>query len=125
MTPTKNDIENTFKAVHQMMGNPEQYRDVTEQIILLADQIDSFEGEGEEIWYIGEGLEFGITDLLVGAYWHFSEWHNGQESLSYAALSALGSVFTPNMSQPPTGDEPEHYPFEALGEMAHIYWARH
>ena len=79
MTPTKNDIENTFKAVHQMMGNPEQYLDVTEQIILLADQIDSFEGEGEEIWYIGEGLEFGLTDFLVGAYWHFQNGMGGKQ----------------------------------------------
>lgn len=125
MKPTINDIESTFKAVHQTIGNPEQYLDVTEQLILLANQVGSFEGEGEEIWYIGEGLEFGITDLLIGAFWHFSEWHGGQQSLSYCALSALGSVFSPNMSEPPAEDEPEHYPFQALGEMAAIYWARH
>jgi hypothetical protein len=125
MTPTKSDIENTFKAAAQMIGNPEQYLDVTEQLILLADQVESFEGEGEEIWYIGEFLDFGLTDLFVAAYWHFSEWHGGQASSGYRALSALGSVYTPNMSEPPTEDEPEHYPFQALGDMAEAYWARH
>jgi hypothetical protein len=122
MTPTINDIESTFKSIYQIMGDPEQYLEVTDQLILLADQVESFEGEGEEIWYLGEGFDFCLTDLFIGAYWHFSEWHGGQETLAYRALSALGSVYTPNMSEPPTKDEPEYYPFEALGEMAHIYW---
>jgi hypothetical protein len=125
MKTTVNDIENTFKAIQKMTGNPEQYRDITEHLILLANQVESFEGESEEIWYLGEGYDFCLTDLLVGAYWHFSEWHGGQASSGYRALSALGSVYTPNMSEPPTEDEPEHYPFQALGEMAHVYWARH
>ena len=55
--------------------------------------------ECEEIdWNIGEGQEFCLDDLVVGAYWHFTEWHEGQHSASYQLLGQLSSVFDPNMT---------------------------
>ena len=37
----------------------------------------------------------GLDDLIIGSYWHFTEWHEGQNSLSYQALCALGRIYKP------------------------------
>ena len=89
------------------------YDRITDAIIKLANSVDDyFEGpnapkfEGYEVWDIGENSGgCTLSELIVGAYWHYTEWHNGQWSKGYAALSALGQVFNPGMTMPERDNE--------------------
>jgi len=73
------------------------YDRLTDAFILLANMIEEYDGEdNDELWAIGE-FTFNLPDMLVGAYWHFTEWHAGQASKSYQALCAIGQVYSPNM----------------------------
>ena len=66
---------------------------------LIGGLCELLEEECEEVdWYIGEVEAFCLDDLVVGAYWHFTEWHEGQDSASYQLLCQLGGVFDPGMS---------------------------
>ena len=90
------------------------YDRVTDAVIVLANTIYEYEGDYDAIWYIGEFGDCCLSDFIVGAYWHYTEWHAGQWSNGYAALSALGQVFSPGMSSAET-DNPA---FEMLSNMA-------
>ena len=76
------------------------YERITEATIKLADAVHNFPmpDDGYEIWDIGEFGTCTLSDYIVGAYWHFAEWHQGQNSPGYAALSSLGQVFSPGMT---------------------------
>jgi len=74
------------------------YDRITDALIALANAVHNDDELSEDIWYIGEFGEFCLADLITGAYWHYTEWHGGQWSKGYAALSALGQVFNPGMS---------------------------
>ena len=99
-----------------MQGKEADYIDFTENLMFLAQGIIDFEGESENIWYIGEGLEFTLDDLIVGAYWHYAEFHNGQNSIGYEALSVLGEIFSPNMSSLDE-ERSEFYVYELLEQL--------
>ena len=87
------------------------YSRVTEAIILLADQVHDFAGSGDmsddgyEVWNIGEFGACSLDDLIIGAYWHYTDWHGGQWSKEYAALCSLGRVFDPQMTTGSTDNE--------------------
>ena len=115
-------IEQTFNTILQLMHDPERYILLSAQIKRLADQITNYQGDTDSIWDIGESGEFTISDLIPAAYWHFSHWHNGQASWEYQTLSSLGRIFSPGMTSEPEPDDPEHYPFQVLGETAASYW---
>ena len=114
-------IEKTFNTILQVMHDPERYVLLSAQIKFLADQIRDYQGDSDDLWCIGEGGEFTISDFIPAAYWHFSHWH-GQPSWEYQTLSALGAIFSPGMTSEPEPDEPEHYPFQVLGETAASFW---
>ncbi len=84
---------------------------------LLADKIHDYEGDNEDWLYLGE---FDVTpdSIMVGAYWHLTEWHRGQESASYRAMCQIGQVFSPGMSDGPEPDSSEMDFYQALNEMA-------
>lgn len=86
--------------------------DLPEALIDLARAINA---EEETDWNLGECLECSLDSLIVGAYWSLTEWHGGQSSPEYAALCALGSIFSPGMTSPPESSEdgPEFYGYEA------------
>ena len=122
MTITSENIKASFEHVSKLMANPSDYLECTEAIITLANQIVDFAGESEELWYFGEGGEFTLSDLIVGASWHFSQWHGGQHTKSYEALSALSAIFSAGHSSEPTEDDPEFWPFHILGMNAGTYY---
>ena len=115
-------IEQTFNTILQIMHDPERYVLLAAQIKFLADQIRDYQGDSGDIWYIGDDNEFTVGDLIPAAYWHFTHWHDGQQSWEYQTLSALGSIFSPGMTAEPEPDDPEHYPFQVLGETAASFW---
>ena len=77
-------------------------------------------GSGYEIWDIGEGGECALAYFIIGAYWHYSEYHSGQSSKGYYALSLLGMVFDPNMTEM-DNDSPEFHAYQSLNELAAQY----
>jgi hypothetical protein len=91
------------------------YETATRLIILLAVQLT--EHETADVWWIGEHDEFDLASLVVGAYWHYTEWHQGQHSLEYRALSALGRIFSPGHTAGPE-EGGELYAYEMLADLA-------
>jgi len=89
------------------------YDRVVDGIIKLADSVRLYDGESDELWYL-EGIWGSLDDFIIGAYWHFTEWHSGQASKGYQALSVLGQIYTPNMEMP---DEDNIY-YSTLDDMA-------
>jgi hypothetical protein len=88
------------------------YDRITQTITTLANLLAATETT-EETWWL-ESPCFSLDDLIVGAYWHYTEWHAGQASPEYAALSALGQIFNPNMSMP----EPDNEAYQLLNALA-------
>lgn len=39
----------------------------------------------------------GVEDVIEGLYWYCSDFHRGQNSLEYVALSRLSDVFHPGL----------------------------
>jgi len=100
------------RSLFTILGRLE-YDRLTDAIIKLADTLNEVETD-ESIWYIGEFGACCLDDLIIGAYWHYTEWHGGQNSKGYAALCALGQIFEPNMSSV----EEENLAYQALNELA-------
>jgi hypothetical protein len=87
--------------------------DLCASLIALADAIKA---EPETDWNIGEYTEACLSDLVVGAYWALSEWHAGQWSDSYAALCALGGIYSPNMERAPDEDDSAFSAYSMINE---------
>jgi hypothetical protein len=81
--------------------------DLPEALIALAHSVRDNETD-ESTWSIGEHTEAPLGDLIVGAYWSLTEWHAGQSSPEYAALCALGEIFSPGMTGPPDPEDTEN-----------------
>jgi len=119
---TLSSIKRLYRAIDASVfcttGNLD-YSRVTDAVIVLANSVNDFpmSDDGFEIWNIGESGNCYLSDFIVGAYWHYTEWHAGQCSKGYAALSALGQVFSPGMSSVET-DTPA---YEMLNTMAEQY----
>ena len=94
------NIERLFNVVNRSLfridGNLD-YERTTQAIIKLCSAINDYDGESESLWYLGEFGDCMLDDLIAGAFWHYTEYHGGQYSIGYAALSALGSIYDPGM----------------------------
>lgn len=91
-----------------------QYIRATNDVTALANSIAGSE-TSEETWWIECGkMGISLPDLVTGAFWHYTEYHNGQESPGYAALSALGRVYSPGMEAP----DPDNEIYQALSALA-------
>ena len=106
-------IETLFNAI-DLSNYPEFIGQITE----LSNVIAEYEGETESIWWLGESGEYTLDALLVGSYWHFTEWHGGQSSDSYAAMCAIGSVFNPGMADGPEPESTEKDVYDMLNQYA-------
>ena len=87
----KNLADIIDRSIHTI-NPPLDYARTTTAIISLCDAINAYEGDTEELWWMELGDSSSLDNLIVGAYWHYTEWHGGQESQEYAALCALGST---------------------------------
>ena len=95
-----NVIEKLFNIVNHNLATINgtmDYDRITEAIIKLCEVIENTD-TNESIWSIGEYGLFTLDELLVGAYWHYTEWHGGQWSIGYRALCAIGRIFDPGMT---------------------------
>ena len=109
-----NRISALYNVVsHNLLFNTStmDYDRLTQAITRLANTLADTE-TSEDTWWLGDDLP--LSDLITGAYWHYTEWHAGQCSMSYAALSALGRIYSPNMAVP----DLDNIAFQILDEMA-------
>jgi len=116
-TATKyKNIERLFNVVNRSLFRVDgklDYNRLTNTITRLCDVLADTETD-EDVWAIGEFTECSLSDLIVGAYWHYSEWHSGQWSTGYFALCALGRIVNPGM----TGIEKDNDAYLMLNSMA-------
>jgi hypothetical protein len=114
------NVERVFSVIDNALSRVDSsldYDRLCDALILLAAKVSDYEGQDtEDCWYIGECGEFCLVDLIVGAFWHFSEWHGGQSSKGYAALSAFGMIYNPNSE---TVDA-DNGAYQALNDMASL-----
>jgi len=106
-----------YKSIFTINGTLD-YSRVTDTIIKLVNMVAETETDEFTLTDIGEHNEACLADLIIGAFWHYTEWHGGQSSKGYAALSSLGCIYWPNME---TGTEPEtgeHSAYTMLNELA-------
>jgi hypothetical protein len=82
----------------------------------VIDLCAAIKAEDETDWYMNECGECTLDEFIIGAFWSFAQWHGGQSSPEYAALCALGDIFSPGMSSGPEDDTGEQYAFEACNE---------
>lgn len=114
------NIERLYKAAYRSIftiTGKLDYNRVTDCLIKLANTLEETETD-ETVWYIGECDGCGLDNLIVGAYWHYTDWHGGQYSKGYAALCALGLIFSPGMANGPETDSSEQEAYDLLNDMA-------
>ena len=80
----------------------------------LANAVHAYEGDTDELWVIGEDGAGCLPDMLEGAHEHYAQYHAGQWSAGYRALSALSQVCNPGIGGGPTGSTT----YDALAELA-------
>lgn len=71
------------------------YSEVQDKLILLCDLLIKTE---IDVWNLGECDDATLPDLIIGAYWFFTENHKNQFSKEYECLSALGLIYKPGCS---------------------------
>jgi len=98
--------------------HPPAGEDLVANITALANAIHDYDGESEDWLYLGEGNESSLSDLIPGLYWSLTEWHGGQSSDTYAAMCALGQVFSPGMTSAPesSDDDSSWHAYDALNQ---------
>jgi len=94
------------------------YDRVTDCLISLAEMVQETETGEFTLQEIGEFNEACLADLIIGAFWHFTEWHGGQNSKGYRAYSAISCLYSPGMQPGPEPDTGEYSAYEMLDIMA-------
>lgn len=91
--------------------------DLPAALIALVEAIEGEDSDNDAWLYLGEGGDCCLSDFIPGAYWALTEWHAGQFSPEYAAMCALGRIFSPGMTcAPDSEDEPEYTGYRAVCE---------
>jgi hypothetical protein len=84
--------------------------------------VDAFIVLGLEIDKCEESTCFSdvenLADLIEAGYFHFMDWHAGQWSQEYQALSILGRIFQPGHNQTEPCDEQGLHFYRQLGLLA-------
>ena len=116
------NLEEKYKVISDSIFNtdaPLDYSELHQEIIGLLDLInDVYDDSTETLWCIGEFEACSLFDFIVGAYWHYTEWHGGQSSETYAALCALGSIYSPGMTTIESEEGAARECYELMNELA-------
>ena len=94
------------------------YSSLASVFVKLCDLLNNDDISAEEWACIGEYSYCCLSDMLVGAYWHYIDWHGGQSSESYLALCAIGSIYEPNMQDGCEPDSCEMDCYNMLDQLA-------
>jgi hypothetical protein len=108
-------IESVFSAISDSLFTvqPRLAPSRIQHALRLLCKLINQEEDTETLWYLGECSHCCLADLIPGAYWYFTDYHEGQASESYATLCSLGSIFSPGMSSLDE-DSPEFDVYQAL-----------
>jgi len=110
-------IEQTFNIIYQAIATTNDTPQTCVMELLRDLCAELMENEQDEfVWSIGEFSEFTLDSLIIGAYWYFTDYHNGQSSYEYVTLCALGCVYNPNMDSLEE-DSPEQAVYNLLEEF--------
>ena len=93
------------------------YAELHEKIIELCNLINKLDDVDWHDEQYGETLD----SIVVGAFWHYSEWHGGQNDITYSALSQLGTIYSPGMTsgvEEGSGEESIYQQLEQLAESS-------
>jgi len=96
-----NNIEKHYGKIYNglfLRGCNLDYMNFAPMFTALACAINA---EPETDWSLGEFKEAALDDLIIGAFWHFTEWHRGQNSSEYTALCCLGAIYSPGCETGP------------------------
>ena len=113
-------IERLYNLLHRSIftiNGTLSYNRINDCFVKLCNVINETEHD-ETIWYIGEFNEACLSDLLIGAYWHYTEWHCGQTSSEYLSLCTIGSIYSPGMECEPQAETGEKSTYDLLNELA-------
>lgn len=110
----KTDHDKILKSSLYRLNGPEI--DLSDVFTNLAHNVHEYLGHNEDLWNIGECEECALDDLLTGAYWAFSECHGGQNSPEYAAMCAIGRVYSPGCSNGPEEESSAHDAYQMIVE---------
>tara|TARA_R110000851_G_scaffold264328_1_gene416889 strand:+ start:843 stop:1520 length:678 start_codon:yes stop_codon:yes gene_type:complete len=117
LTTAYNDIYKSILTINPVFN----YDQLAQKFIDLSTLISALPDDNDSWYYIGEFNESDLMNTVIGAYWHYSQWHSGQNSISYAALCALVSIYTPNMEcEPSNPDDSGYDAFEQLEQLAKV-----
>ena len=61
-------------------------------------------------------FDIDLRSLIIGSYWYLTNYHSGQFSPEYQALSALGRVYSPGMMAGPEPESTEELVYQSLEE---------
>lgn len=103
-----------YKSLFRIDGELD-YNRVVDAFILLAKLVAECESD-DFLWSIGECNEAPLDAILVGGYWFFTDYHSGQWSQEYKALSMIGQIYTPGYSSL-EDDSPEKAVYEQLESL--------
>lgn len=90
------------------------YESLHEKIIELCELIS----EENDVDWFDEQCDYYLSDLVVAAFWHYTEWHGGQYHETYKALSSLSLIYDPGMSCGCESDSSEEIIYNQLQELA-------
>lgn len=117
------EIKTLFTAIRDsiMTSAPDYtYEQLHQKFCDLVGLLDRREQPKMEdfIWEMGGESGPSLGDLIIGAYWHYTEWHDGQDSETYMALSAIGTIYSPGMTSGVEQDTGEEDIFDAMHLLA-------
>ena len=98
------------------------YSRTIEAIARLAQAVEAYQDDSENIWFIEGVYSTSPADILAGAFWHLYEWSAGEQCQSYRALCAVGRIFSPGCSGGPEPDSLEDEVYAELANMAERHY---
>lgn len=121
MLNSTRNLNRLYNVIHRSLftiNGRLSYDRITDGIIRLAVMVQETETDDFTLTDIGENTECCLSDLIVGAYWHYSHWHGGQNSKGYKALSELSGIYSPGMESEPETESGEYSGFHMLNILA-------
>lgn len=117
-------LEQAYDAIHDAIATTKgglEYSELSSRFVelceLLTTELEKND-QTESIWYIGEFNDFTLADLIIGAFWHYSDYYLGQNSESYQALCMLGDLYSPGNALAPEPESGEQTAYKLLNELA-------
>lgn len=109
---TEEEVKKIATAIGQF-DNVKSYRVEGDKVIFAFDE--EIESTDKDSTPPSWASEIDLSNLAFGTYWWASDWHSGQASAGYEALSRLSKIVKPGAGQ--SGVEPEtveHYVYDNI-----------